>query len=224
MNQKKHINENNAKAIEDLAVATEKVEHLTRIKSKLESTLDELESSAANEKRAKATIEKDRRKIELELKITQENISELERSCNELKAQIERKDSDMLGQNGKLEDEQSLVGKTQKSIKELQGRLETLEEEIDAERQARSKAERQMSDCARELESLSERLDQASGATAAQMELNKKRDVEVIKLHKDLEESKIQGESSIAGMKRKQTDSVSEMTGQIDQLTKIKSK
>ena len=62
------------------------------------------------------------------------------------------------------------------------------------------------------------------GATAAQMELNKKRDVEVIKLHKDLEESKIQGESSIAGMKRKQTDSVSEMTGQIDQLTKMKSK
>ena len=222
--EKKHINENNAKAIEDLAVATEKVEHLTRIKSKLESTLDELESSAANEKRAKATIEKDRRKIELELKITQENISELERSCNELKAQIERKDSDMLGQNGKLEDEQSLVGKTQKNIKELQGRLETLEEELDAERQARSKAERQRSDCTRELESLSERLDQASGATAAQMELNKKRDVEVIKLHKDLEESKIQGESSIAGMKRKQTDSVSEMTGQIDQLTKMKSK
>ena len=46
------------------------------------------------------------RKIDLELKITLENISELERSCNELKAQSERKDSDMLGQNGKLEDEQ----------------------------------------------------------------------------------------------------------------------
>ena len=36
--EKKHINENNAKAIEDLQVATEKVEHLNRIKQKLEST------------------------------------------------------------------------------------------------------------------------------------------------------------------------------------------
>ena len=154
----------------------------------------------------------------------QETVSELERSCKEFEAQIGRKDHDMLGRSSQLEDEQSLVGKTQKTIKELQGRIEGMEEELEAERQARAKAERQKSDCTRELESLGERLDQASGATAAQMELNKKRDVEVIKLQTDLEESKIQQESSIVGMKKKQADSVSEMTGQIDQLTKMKSK
>ena len=222
--EKKHISEGNAKATEDLQTASDKVEHLNRIKQKLESTLDELESSAANEKRAKASVEKDRRKIELDLKMMQETVSELERSCKEFEAQIGRKDHDMLGRSSQLEDEQSLVGKTQKTIKELQGRIEGMEEELEAERQARAKAERQKSDCTRELESLGERLDQASGATAAQMELNKKRDVEVIKLQTDLEESKIQQESSIVGMKKKQADSVSEMTGQIDQLTKMKSK
>ena len=156
--------------------------------------------------------------------MTQETVSELERSCKEIEACVGKKDNDMLGRNSKLDDAQTLVGRTQKTVKELQGRIETLEEELEAERQARSKAERQRSDCAREVESLSERLDQASGATAAQMELNKKRDVEVIKLHKDLEESSIQQESSIVGMKKKQADSVSEMTGQIDQLTNMKAK
>ena len=48
--EKKHINENNAKSSDDLQGATEKVEHLMKVKSKLEATLDELESSCEKEK------------------------------------------------------------------------------------------------------------------------------------------------------------------------------
>ena len=76
-------------------------------------------------------------------------------------------------------------------IKELQGRVEEMEEELEAERQARAKAERQRSDLAREMESLSERLTEACGTTSAQIELNKKRESEVSKLRKDAEENKI---------------------------------
>merc|ERR1740123_1637828 len=49
----------------------------------------------------------------------------------------------------KLDDEQNLVAKAQKGIKEVQGRVESTEEELEAERQARAKAERQRSDLAR---------------------------------------------------------------------------
>merc|ERR1711862_871980 len=126
--------------------------------------------------------------------------------------------------NAKLEDEQSLVSKIQKAIKENQGRVEELEEELEAERQARAKAERQRADLARELESLGERLDDAGGATAAQMELNKKRESEVQKLRKDLEEANIQHESVLMNLKKKHQDAIQEMTEQIDQLTKMKSK
>merc|ERR1719357_1560346 len=50
------------------------------------------------------------------------------------------------------------------------------------------------------------------GTTAAQIELNKKRESEVSKLRKDLEESKIQ------------QDAIAEMSEQIDQLGKMKAK
>merc|ERR1712021_206234 len=40
--EKKHLGENSAKSLEDLQVAEEKVEHLSKIKGKLETTLDEL--------------------------------------------------------------------------------------------------------------------------------------------------------------------------------------
>merc|ERR1719420_2481460 len=193
--EKKHIAENSAKSSEDLQVANDKVDHLMRIKQKLESTLDELEGSVDKEKRSRGNLEKERRKIEGELEIMQETVSELERSRKEIEAQIFRKEKRSRGNTEKLEDEQSLVAKVQKSIKEFQGRIEHMEEELEAERQARAKAERQRSDLAREAENINERLNEACGATAAQVELNKKRDAEVTKLRKDVEEANIQREA-----------------------------
>merc|ERR1711902_404232 len=224
MGEKKHISENSAKSSEDLQIATEKVEHLMKVKSKLESTLDELESSFEKEKRSRAGIEKERRKIEGELKVCQETVAELERSKKELEASIMRKENEISGQASKLDDEQGLVGKVQKSIKELQGRIEEMEEELEAERQARSKAERQRSDLAREMESLGERLNEATGTTHAQIELNKKRESEVTKMRKDLEECRIQHDATCVSMKKKQQDAVAEMSEQIDQLGKMKAK
>merc|ERR1711963_1034669 len=159
-----------------------------------------------------------------ELKICQETVSELERSKKELEAAIMRKENEISTLAYKLDDEQSLVGKTQKPIKGLQGRIEEMEEELEAERQARSKAERQRSDLARELESLGERLNEATGTTHAQIELNKKRESEVSKLRKDLEECRIQHDATCASMKKKQQDAVAEMSEQIDQLGKMKAK
>merc|ERR1711988_1026156 len=58
--EKKHQCENGAKAMEDLQVVQDKVNHMANIKTKLEQTLDELNDSLAREKRARADIEKKR--------------------------------------------------------------------------------------------------------------------------------------------------------------------
>merc|ERR1711956_193633 len=187
-------------------------------------TLDELNDSLAREKRVRADLEKQRRKVEGDLRVTQETVGDYERQKKELEGTIGRKEKDFSALASKLDDEQSLVGKVQKSIKEIQGRVEELEEELEAERQARAKAERQRSDLSRELESLGERLGEAGGATIAQVELNKKRENEIGKLRKDLEEARIQHESTLMNLKKKHQDAVSEMAEQIDQLSKMKGK
>merc|ERR1719323_2504302 len=125
--EKKMIGDNQAKAMEDLQAAEDKVSHLNSIKSKLESTLDELEDGANREKRGRADVEKQRRKIEGELKMAQETVSDLEQTKRELENIIARKEKDIAQSNAKLEDEQSLVSKIQKAIKENQGRVEELE-------------------------------------------------------------------------------------------------
>merc|ERR1719412_9932 len=72
--EKKHASENSSKSSEDLQVAEEKVGHLNKIKSKLESTLDELEGSLDKEKKARNDIEKARRKAHLTRRRKQEMI------------------------------------------------------------------------------------------------------------------------------------------------------
>merc|ERR1712198_741105 len=75
--EKKHIQEINSKASEELQQADEKVSHLSMVKAKLEQTLDELEDNLDRERRKKTDEEKQRRKIEEELKISQEIINDM---------------------------------------------------------------------------------------------------------------------------------------------------
>lgn len=62
-----------------------------------------------------------------------------------------------------------------------------------------------------ELEELGDRLDEAGGATQAQMELNKKREAELSKLRRDLEEAAISHEVSGDGNTRAFGISISEV-------------
>lgn len=105
-----------------------------------------------------------------------------------------------------------------------QARIEELEEEIESERATRAKVEKQRADLSRELEEISERLEEAGGATAAQIEMNKKREVEFQKLRRALEESTLANEATAAGLRKKHADTVAELAEQIDNLQRVKQK
>merc|ERR1712209_288441 len=77
--EKKHLSATQAKSAEDLVSAEEKVKHLNQVKSQLESTLDQLEGGFDKEKKGRANIEKQKRKIEGDLKMAQDSVNDLER-------------------------------------------------------------------------------------------------------------------------------------------------
>merc|ERR1711970_1591677 len=222
--EKKLLQECNQKTSEDLQSVEDKCNHLNKVKSKLEQTLDELEDSLDREKKNRAEGEKSKRKVEGDLKLTQEAVNDLERSKKEMEVSVGRKDKDINNYAAKLEEEQSLVSKHQKLVKELQSRLEELEEEAEHERQARAKAEKGKAALVKEMGDLADRLDEAGGATAAQIELNKKRESGLGKIRRDLEECNIQNEAALASLRKKHNDAVAEMSEQIDHLNKMKAR
>ena len=109
-------------------------------------------------------------------------------------------------------------------INVIKARIEELEEELEAERAARAKVEKQRADLSRELEEISERLEEAGGATAAQIEMNKKREAEFQKMRRDLEEATLQHEATAATLRKKNADSVADLGEQIDNLQRVKQK
>jgi len=109
-------------------------------------------------------------------------VSDLERVKSELNQTIQRKEKELASMAAKIEDEQTLGGKYSKQIKELQSRLEELDEELAIERQNRAKAEKNRAILSRDIEDLGSRLEDAGNNTSTQIDLNKKREAELAKL------------------------------------------
>jgi len=57
-----------------------------------------------------------------------------------------------------------------------------------------------------------------------QLEANKRREAELQKLRRDLEESHAQNEAQVAAMRKKQQDTINEMSEQLEALQKLKQK
>lgn len=77
-----------------------------------------MEDSLEREKRIKVEQEKQRKKVENELRVTQENVNIAERGKVELSDVISKKNKEVSALTNKLQEEQTLVNKGLKQIKE----------------------------------------------------------------------------------------------------------
>merc|ERR1712203_501795 len=99
-------------------------------------------------------------------------MGDLERVKNELEQAVQRKDKEISSMSAKIEDEGTLGNKYNKQVKELQTRLDELDEELAIERQNRAKAEKNRSMLSRDIEDLEQKLEDAGNNTSTQIELN----------------------------------------------------
>merc|ERR1712121_540233 len=127
--------------------------------------------------------------------------------------------------SAKIDDEATLASKYAKQAKELLARLEELDEELVVERGARAKAEKSRTMLKKDIEDISSRLEEAGSNTATQVELNKKREAELGRIKAELEELNIAQEGTLAALRMKHNNTMSDLGEQIDSLnaSKVKS-
>ncbi|KAM9745405.1 myosin-2-like [Menidia menidia] len=222
--EKKSLQEAHQQTLDDLQSEEDKVNSLTKAKTKLEQKVDDLEGSLEQEKKIRMDLERVKRKLEGDLKLAQESLMDLENDKQQSEEKIKKKEFENSQLQGKISDEQAINNQLQKKMKELQARVEELEEEVEAERAVRAKIEKQRSDLTREMEEISERLEEAGGATSAQVETNKKREAEFLKLRRDLEEATLHHEATAAALRKKQADGMAELGEQVDNLQRVRQK
>ncbi|XP_006500110.1 myosin-7B isoform X2 [Mus musculus] len=250
--EKKALQEAHQQALGDLQAEEDRVSALAKAKIRLEQQVEDvswsplgdpqggdsytglleaepystpqLECSLEQEKKLRMDTERAKRKLEGDLKLTQETVTDTTQDKQQLEEKLKKKDSELSQLNLRVEDEQLVGVQLQKKIKELQARAEELEEELEAERAARARVEKQRAEAARELEELSERLEEAGGASAGQREGCRKREAELGRLRRELEEAVLRHEATVAALRRKQADSAAELSEQVDSLQRIRQK
>merc|ERR1719264_1804555 len=223
--EKRNCADGRQKTEEDIQAAEDKCNHLSRVKGKLEQALDEAEDALEREKKVKGDVEKAKRKVEGDLKLTQEAFADLERVKGELQGGAARKDKEGSALAAKIDDEATLGSKYAKQAKELQARLEELDEELAVERGNRSKAEKSRTMLKKDIEDIASRLEEAGSNTATQVELNKKREGELGRLKRELEELNIAHEGTLAALRMKHNNTKADLGEQIYSLSanKVKS-
>ncbi|XP_071530231.1 paramyosin, long form-like isoform X2 [Panulirus ornatus] len=106
----------------------------------------------------------------------------------------------------------------------LEDKIRLLMEDIEYERDLRQRVERDKADLSVQVIQLTERIEEVEAGADGQIEINKKRDAELAKLRKLLEDVHLESEQTHHMLKKKHQEAVVDFQDQIDILTKTKNK
>ncbi|MXQ93029.1 hypothetical protein E5288_WYG017584 [Bos mutus] len=120
------------------------------------------------------------------------------------------------------EEEGGVRAQLLKSLREAQAGLAEAQEDLEAERAARAKAEKQRRDLGEELEALRGELEDTLDSTNAQQELRSKREQEVTELKKALEEETRIHEVAVQELRQRHGQALGELAEQLEQARRSK--
>jgi chromosome segregation ATPase len=110
------------------------------------------------------------------------------------------------------------------ALSRLEDKIRLLQEDLEVERELRQRIEREKADLSVQVISMSERLEEAEGGAESQFEINRKRDVELSKLRKLLDDVHLESEENAHLLKKKHQEICSDFQEQLELLTKAKAR
>ncbi|KAH8259579.1 hypothetical protein KR026_006844, partial [Drosophila bipectinata] len=108
------------------------------------------------------------------------------------------------------------------SLSRLEDKIRLLQDDLEVERELRQRIEREKADLSVQVIQMSERLEEAEGGAEHQFEANRKRDAELLKLRKLLEDVHLESEETATLLKKKHNEIITDFQEQLEILTKNK--
>ncbi|NXW89001.1 MYSS protein, partial [Alopecoenas beccarii] len=220
-----------------LADAEERCDQLIKTKIQLEAKVKEVTERAEDEEEINAELTAKKRKLEDECSELKKDIDDLELTLAKVEKEkhaTENKVKNLTEEMAALDETIVKLTKEKKALQEAHQQtlddLQAEEDKVNTLTKAKTKLEQQVDDVStrpsskNRTEEISERLEEAGGATAAQIDMNKKREAEFQKMRRDLEEATLQHEATAAALRKKHADSTAELGEQIDSLQRVKQK
>nr|XP_021524271.1 myosin-14 [Aotus nancymaae] len=200
----------------------EKVKSLNKLRLKYEATIADMEDRLRKEEKSRQELEKLKRRLDGESSELQEQMVEQQQRAEDLRSQLGRKEEELQAALARAEDEGGARTQLLKSLREVQAALAEAQEDLEAERVARTKAEKQRRDLGEELEALRGELEDTLDSTNAQQELRSKREQEVTELKKALEEETRIHEAAVQELRQRHGQALGELAEQLEQARRGK--
>ncbi|XP_055623809.1 paramyosin, long form isoform X1 [Toxorhynchites rutilus septentrionalis] len=108
------------------------------------------------------------------------------------------------------------------ALSRLEDKIRLLQEDLESERGLRQRIEREKADLSVQVIQMSERLEEAEGGAESHLEISRKRDAELCKLRKLLEDVHLESEETAHILKKKHQEIVIDFNEQLESLTKAK--
>nr|XP_020641586.1 myosin heavy chain, skeletal muscle-like [Pogona vitticeps] len=214
--------------IKPLLKSAEAEKEMATMKEEFAKTKDELAKSEAKRKQLEeklVSLMQEKNDLQLQVQSESDAVADAEERCDQLiktKIQLEAKIKEL---TERAEDEEEMNAELTAKKRKLEDECSELKKDIDDLELTLAKVEKEKHATENKVKNeISERLEEAGGATAAQIEMNKKREAEFQKMRRDLEEATLQHEATAAALRKKHADSVAELGEQIDNLQRVKQK
>jgi chromosome segregation ATPase len=108
------------------------------------------------------------------------------------------------------------------AMRRMEERMRVIMDDLESEQSLRKRVEREKHELQMQIISLSERLTESEGGAESQLDLNRRREAEMAKLRKLLEDVHMESEQSIYMLKKKHQESMMEMQEHINSVTRSK--
>jgi len=222
--EKKGVQESLDERSEQLQATEDKLSALNKAKNKVDGTLKETEFALQKEKDAKAKLDKDKRRLDGDLKDSKDKVANLEEELGIAKDNVAKRDKTIKELEEVKDNSETSIKQLQKKIADLLARIEELEEELENERKNKQKTELARKELESNLEELNEQLLVQGDATTAQSEIAKKKDSEISRLKKEVEEAVASGEDAVSSLKNKHAALLQEAQDETEAVKKAKAK
>jgi len=108
------------------------------------------------------------------------------------------------------------------SMRRMEERIRIIQEDLDSEQSLRRRIEKEKQALQVQIITLSERLTEAEGGAENQLDINRKREAEMAKLRKLLEDVHTESETTIHTLKKKHQEAMMELQEQIESVSRSK--
>lgn len=108
------------------------------------------------------------------------------------------------------------------ALSRLEDKIRLLQDDLESERELRQRIERDKADLSVQVIQMSERLEEAEGGAESQFNINRNRDVELLKLRKLLDDVHLESEETAHILKKKHQEIITDFQEQIEMLTKTR--